>query len=279
MLKRMQQQDVQSENETQKSYCSLPLIGDPAPAFVAESTKGPIHFPQDYVGRWVILFSHPSDFTPVCTTEFIMFADLLKEFESMNTELVGLSVDSLSSHIAWLYAIEQEVKFNGHENVRVDFPLIADLSTQIARKYGMLHPKANSTKTVRAVYFIDPQGIIRTILFYPASTGRNFEEIKRILASLQLNDEFGVSTPADWWPGDDVILPNPDTLDDAVKAHERNTDSTDVWFLTFGPMPTGTPIPDSLKKTGAAKREQSKCYRPASDPVNKPDKRGKSLKR
>ncbi|MGN1063638.1 MAG: peroxiredoxin [Alphaproteobacteria bacterium] len=222
---------------------TLPLIGDKAPSFVAESTKGPIHFPQDYTGRWVILFSHPSDFTPVCTTEFIMFATLSHEFEARNTALVGLSVDSLSSHIAWLYAIEQEVKFNGHENVRIDFPLIADLSTQIARQYGMIHPNANSTKTVRAVFFIDPKGIIRTILYYPASTGRNFDEIKRILISLQLNDEFGVSTPADWQPSDDVILPNPCTLEDALQAQERNTHSTDVWFLSFAPMPVSADTP------------------------------------
>lgn len=214
----------------------MPLIGDKAPTFEAETTKGLIHFPEDFHGKWVILFSHPADFTPVCTTEFIMFANLLDSFKQMNTELIGLSVDSLSSHIAWLYAIEQEVKFNGHQNVRIDFPLIADLSTKIARKYGMLHPNASSTKAVRAVFFIDPNGIVRTILYYPASTGRNFSEIKRILSSLQLTDAYGVSTPADWCPGDDVIVPNPATLEEAVAAHDRNATSTEVWFLSLKPM-------------------------------------------
>lgn len=234
-----------AESNQEKPVCSceechcaqMPLIGDMAPSFTAETTKGPIHFPEDFKGKWVILFSHPADFTPVCTTEFIMFATMLQEFREMNTELVGLSVDSLSSHIAWLYSIEQQVQFQGHKNVHIDFPLIADLSTKVARKYGMIHPEANDTKTVRAVFFIDPHSKIRTILYYPAQTGRNFNEIKRILISLQIGDEYGVSTPANWVPGDDVILSTPSTLEGAEAASKRNQDTTAVWFLTLEKLP------------------------------------------
>lgn len=251
-MKKQPQKKIQSDFET---TCppQMPLIGDKAPAFEAETTKGLIRFPDDYQGRWVILFSHPADFTPVCTTEFIMFANLLEDFKHMNAELIGLSVDSLSSHIAWLYAIEQEVNFNGHKNVKIDFPLIADLSTTIARKYGMLHPSASTTKAVRAVFFIDPNGIVRTILYYPASTGRNFSEIKRILSSLQLTDTYGVSTPANWWPGDDVIVPNPSTLEEAVAAYDRNAKSTEVWFLSLQPM---TELEE--KKTTTSQKKSSK---------------------
>ncbi len=248
------------KNEIHRETCvcpmSIPLIGDKAPAFEAETTKGLLRFPEDYQGRWVILFSHPADFTPVCTTEFIMFANLLEEFRQMNAELIGLSVDSLSSHIAWLYAIEQEVKFKGHKNVKIDFPLIADLSTHIAKKYGMLHPNASTTKAVRAVFFIDPEGIIRTILYYPASTGRNFSEMKRILSSLQLTDMYGVSTPADWCPGDDVIVPNPSTLEEAAAAHNRNAQSTEVWFLSLEPMPTEAPQKENKKKWSGCKKSK-----------------------
>lgn len=224
-------------NQPENNLLSTPLIGDKAPAFEAETTKGIIHFPQDYQGRWVILFSHPADFTPVCTTEFIMFAKMMDDFKALNTELIGLSVDSLSSHIGWLYAIEHDVNFNGLKNIHINFPLIADLSTQIAKQYGMLHPNACSTKTVRSVFFIDPVGTIRAILHYPMCTGRNFSELKRILLSLQLNDEYGVSTPADWQPSDDIIIPNPATVEEAIHAHNRNIDTTSVWFLSLSPIP------------------------------------------
>lgn len=215
----------------------LPLIGDAAPAFAAETTQGSIHFPDDYTGKWVILFSHPADFTPVCTTEFIAFSRLDALCRRLNTALIGLSVDSLSSHIAWLYAIQEQVRFRGLRKVKINFPLIADLSQTVARRYGMIHPNANDTKTVRAVFFIDPDGIIRTILYYPSSTGRNFTEILRILISLQTADAFGVSTPADWQPGDDVIRPNPATLAGAMEAAKQNSGKTDAWFLSLTDLP------------------------------------------
>ena len=159
-----------------ENNCSL-KIGDKAPAFDAETTNGWISFPDDFQGKWVILFSHPADFTPVCTTEFIFFAEMMQEFESLNTALIGLSVDSLTSHLAWLQAIEDQISFHGITKTKIRFPLIADLSGRISRMYGMIHPNSDDTKTVRGVFFIDPKNIIRAILFYPSSTGRNFDEL------------------------------------------------------------------------------------------------------
>ncbi|MFA5037706.1 MAG: peroxiredoxin, partial [Candidatus Izemoplasmatales bacterium] len=150
----------------------MPLIGDKAPAFKAVTTQGPINFPDDFAGKWVILFSHPADFTPVCTTEFMTFATMADEFKALNTELIGLSIDSLYAHIAWLRKI-QELEWNGMKNVEVKFPLIEDIKMEIANKYGMIQPNQSTTQAVRAVFIIDPEAIVRTILFYPASLGRN----------------------------------------------------------------------------------------------------------
>ena len=185
--------------------CSLPLIGDIAPKFVAQTTNGEIHFPQDYVGRWVVLFSHPMDFTPVCTTEFLSFQSLIQEFQKINTSLIGLSVGAISSHLAWFRSIYNEVKFKDWKNVEITFPVIADMDLKISKLYGMIHPETSETKTVRAVFIIDPHGIIRTILYYPQTVGRNIKEILRILIALQTNDMFNLSVPADWMPGDLVI--------------------------------------------------------------------------
>ena len=162
---------------------TMPLLGDRAPEFEAVTTQGPIHFPNDYAGKWVILFSHPADFTPVCTTEFMTFGSMIEEFRALNTELVGLSVDSLYAHIAWLRKI-QELEWNGKKNINVTFPLIEDIRMEVGRKYGMIQPGQSNTQAVRAVFVIDPKGIIRTILYYPLSTGRNFDEIRRIFESV-----------------------------------------------------------------------------------------------
>ncbi len=238
MVKKNQQQtleivEVQEKTAKTDDVIKLPLIGDKAPSFVAETTQGTLHFPEDYKGSWVILFSHPADFTPVCTTEFMMFAQMMDDFKILNTELIGLSVDSLSSHIAWLYTIQERVRFHGLEHVSIHFPLIADLNATIAKKYGMVHPNAHSTKTVRAVFFIDPEAQIRAILYYPSTIGRNFEEMKRILLSLQVGDAFQVSTPADWRPGEPVIAAHPTTLKEAQEASIRNQKDSSVWFLSL----------------------------------------------
>ena len=158
----------------------MPLIGDKAPAFQAETTQGMINFPEDYQGKWVILFSHPADFTPVCTTEFMTFASMEKDFAALNCKLIGLSIDSIHSHIAWLRTIKEKIEFNGMKEVEVNFPVITDLSMEVAKAFGMLHPNSSTTAAVRAVFVIDPQGIVRTILYYPSSTGRNIDEIKRL---------------------------------------------------------------------------------------------------
>lgn len=166
----------------------LPRIGDKAPSFEAVTTQGPIRFPEDYAGRWIILFSHPSDFTPVCTSEFMTFAARSDEFEALNCQLVGLSVDGLYSHIAWLRTIRDKIVYRGMQHVEVRFPLIADLRMKVANLYGMIQPGESSTSAVRAVFFIDPDATIRAVIYYPLALGRNFDEIKRVLVGLQTVD-------------------------------------------------------------------------------------------
>jgi len=212
----------------------MPLIGDKAPEFKAKTTQGDINFPQDYKGKWVILFSHPADFTPVCTTEFMTFATMADEFRALNTELVGLSVDSLYAHIAWLRKI-QEIEWNGMKHVEVKFPLIEDIKMDVAHKYGMIQPGQSSTQAVRAVFIIDPNAVIRTILYYPLSTGRNFDEIKRIILALQKADNDKVATPANWKPGDDVIVPTAGSCGVAKERMESKSEDTYCldWFMCF----------------------------------------------
>ena len=220
--------------EEERTY-AMPMIGDPAPEFRSMTTMGKVNFPEDYKGHWVILFSHPADFTPVCTTEFITFARMADEFEAMNCKLIGLSIDSVHSHLAWAKSIEN-IDWKGEGCVKLPFPIIADISMSVAKKYGMLQTIAK-TQTVRAVFVIDPEGIIRTILYYPMSCGRNFDEIKRIIQSLQTHDEHNVSTPADWRPGDPVVMPAPLTLEAAEARMEEAKSNEDVqifdWYLGF----------------------------------------------
>lgn len=212
----------------------MPLIGDPAPEFEAVTTQGKIHFPQDYAGKWVILFSHPADFTPVCTTEFMTFASMMDDFKKLNTELVGLSVDSLYAHIAWLRRIK-EIEWKHYKNIEVTFPLIEDIKMDVARKYGMIQPGQSSTQAVRAVFIVDPNGVIRTILYYPLSMGRNFDEIKRIILALQKADTDKVATPADWRPGEDTIVPTAGSC--GVAKERMESKSEDIycldWFMCF----------------------------------------------
>jgi peroxiredoxin (alkyl hydroperoxide reductase subunit C) len=191
----------------ENTIVSMPRIGDKAPSFKAVTTQGEINFPEQYAGKWIILFSHPADFTPVCTSEFMTFASMEDKFSELNCQLVGLSVDGLYSHIAWLRTIKDKIDYKGMKNVEVKFPLIEDITMEVAKMYGMMQPGESSTKAVRAVFYIDPKGVIRTIIYYPLSMGRNFDELLRVLQALQTADAFGVATPADWRPGDDVIVP------------------------------------------------------------------------
>ena len=218
----------------EEEYRSLPLIGDNAPEFKAVTTKGSLNFPSDYKGKWVILFSHPADFTPVCTTEFMTFANGAEELKALNTELVGLSVDGLTSHIAWLRKIK-ELEWNGMKNVDVEFPLIEDLKMDVAKKYGMIQPNSSNTQAVRAMFFIDPKGIVRCIQYYPLSTGRNFHEMVRVIKALQKADKDKVATPANWMPGDDTISPAPGTMEGAKERMSgKNKDMYCLdWFLCF----------------------------------------------
>ena len=218
----------------QETVNRMPLIGDDAPAFTATTTQGEINFPEDFEGKWVILFSHPADFTPVCTTEFMTFASMIDEFKALNTELVGLSVDSLYAHIAWLRKI-QEIEYKGMKNVEVTFPLIEDIKMEVANKYGMIQPGQSDIQAVRAVFIIDPKGKVRTILYYPLTTGRNFDEIKRIIQALQKADADNVATPADWRPGDDVIVPTAGSCGTAKERMENQGGDTYCldWFMCF----------------------------------------------
>ena len=217
---------------------SMPRIGDPAPSFTAITTQGTIHFPNDYQGKWVILFSHPADFTPVCTSEFMTFAKMEPEFARLNTQLVGLSVDGLYSHIAWLRTIKEKIEFRGWKDVEVKFPLIEDITMEVAKKYGMIQPGESSTKAVRAVFFVDPKGIIRTIIYYPLSLGRNFKELKRVLIGLQTADEYAVALPADWKPGEDVIVPPANSCGvakDRMEGKDKGVYCKD-WFFCMKPL-------------------------------------------
>jgi len=195
------------ENATEVTVEKMPRIGDKAPVFKAVTTQGEIDFPKQYEGGWVILFSHPADFTPVCTSEFMTFASLESKFAELNCKLVGLSVDGLYSHIAWLRTIKEKIQYKGMKDVEVKFPLIEDITMDVARKYGMIQPGEAATKAVRAVFFIDPKGIVRAIIYYPLSIGRNFDELIRVVQALKTADAFSVACPADWRPGDDVIVP------------------------------------------------------------------------
>ncbi len=219
--------------ETESEQIRMPLIGDDAPSFTAVTTQGEITFPDDYKGKWVILFSHPADFTPVCTTEFITFASMQEEFRQMNTELIGLSIDSIYSHIAWLRRIEEKIEYKGMKNVEIKFPVIADLKMEVAKKYGMVQPNASTTQAVRAVFVIDPESKVRAIIYYPLSVGRNMQEIKRLVTALQKNDAEKVATPANWQPGEDVIIPVPNSMK-AVKERLETTEEGRYcldWFL------------------------------------------------
>ena len=229
---------------------SMPRIGDKAPEFKAVTTQGEINFPKDFAGEWVILFSHPADFTPVCTSEFMTFAHLEEKFAKANCKLVGLSIDGLYSHIAWLRTIKEKIEFNGMKNIEVKFPLIEDITMNVAKKYGMIQPGESETQAVRAVFFIDPKGKIRAIIYYPLSLGRNFDEIYRALIAMQTSDKFSVATPADWNPGDDVIV---SPAGSCGVAEERMTSKDGLncedWFFCTKPIEKDKILDKILKKT------------------------------
>ena len=238
------------EKQEVQQAVPMPRIGDAAPKFTAVTTQGEINFPGDYSGSWVILFSHPADFTPVCTSEFMTFAHMEEDFEKANCKLVGLSIDGLYSHIAWLRTIKEKIEYKGMKDIEVTFPLIEDITMEVAKKYGMIQPEEDTTKAVRAVFFVDPKGIIRTIIYYPLSLGRNFDELYRVVIALQTADKFSVATPADWRPGDDVIVPpagSCGSAKDRMEGKEEDVTCYD-WFFCTKKIDKETVLKAILKK-------------------------------
>jgi peroxiredoxin (alkyl hydroperoxide reductase subunit C) len=236
------------ENLSQNEVVAMPRIGDLAPDFTAVTTQGNINFPADYKGSWVILFSHPADFTPVCTSEFMTFASMEIKFAEVNCKLVGLSVDGLYSHIAWLRTMKEKIEYKGMKDVEVKFPLIEDITMEVAKKYGMIQPGESNTKAVRAVFFIDPKGIIRAIIYYPLSLGRNFDELIRVVVALQTADNFGVAMPANWRPGDDVIVPPAGSCGVAKDRMEGKDDMKCYdWFFCTKKLPEDKVV-EAMKK-------------------------------
>jgi peroxiredoxin (alkyl hydroperoxide reductase subunit C) len=210
----------------------IPLLGEISPRFTASSTLGKINFPDDYFGKWKILFSHPADFTPVCTSEIIELTNLQQDFKDLNTAILVISTDGLNSHIEWVKSIES-LEYKDHKNIKVEFPLVSDVGLEISKKFGMLHPYSNTTKDVRGVFIIDPENKIQATFFYPATVGRNMEEIKRTLIALQTHDKDYCLTPANWRPGDDVLIPSPASSDDAQKLRKKNDPNLKeiAWYM------------------------------------------------
>jgi peroxiredoxin (alkyl hydroperoxide reductase subunit C) len=206
-----------------EEIAKLPRLGEKAPEFEAVTTQGTLRL-SDFKGGWLVLFSHPADFTPVCTTEFIAFSEIFDELKKRNTQLLGLSVDSASSHIAWIRNIEEKMA------VKIPFPIIADLDKKVGTLYGMIHPGQSKTEAVRCVFVIDPEGIVRAMIYYPLTTGRNMSEILRLLDALQTADKHKVATPANWQPGEPVIVPPPKTQEEAEERLKQGYDCKDWYF-------------------------------------------------
>lgn len=209
---------------TEDMQYGMPRLNEPAPDFAVTTTHGPKKL-ADYRDKWLILFSHPADFTPVCTTEFIAFSQAYTQFQALNCDLLGLSIDSNFAHIAWVRTIKE--KFG----VEVPFPIIEDLSMHVAHAYGMIQPGASNTAAVRAVFVIDPQGVLRAMVYYPMSNGRSIPEFLRLIQALQTSDAHGVATPEGWQPGDKVIVPPPPTVEAAEHRAHEGYDYTD-WFFS-----------------------------------------------
>ncbi|GEK49110.1 peroxiredoxin [Bisbaumannia pacifica] len=210
------------ENQAQASL-TMPQLNMPAPAFTAKTTQGEKSL-SDYKGKWLVLFAHPADFTPVCTTEFMAFARRAEEFKAVDTELLGLSIDGIHAHIAWTRSIKENF------GVEISFPIIADLNMKVANAYGMVQPGASDTSAVRATFVIDPQGILRAMIYYPMSNGRSIDEVLRLVKSLQTSDAHGVATPEAWQPGEPVIVPPPATDAEAEARQGQGYDYTDWYF-------------------------------------------------
>ncbi len=212
----------------------IPLLGETAPSFTAESTNGTITFPGNSNSKWTIIFSHPADFTPVCSSEILELSAMQEDFEKLNTRLIVLSTDAVSSHIAWISSLES-IKYKGREPVKIKFPLVSDKNLVISRKYGMLQSTSGSSRDVRGVFIINPEDKIAAIFFYPVNIGRNMDEIKRTLIALQTAEKNNVLIPADWNPGQDVMIPGPKTSADADKLLKQKPQDLQfvAWYMWF----------------------------------------------
>ena len=210
------------------------LIGDMAPSFKANTTQGSLDFPNDYYGKWKVIFSHPADFTSVCTTEIMELAHMQDEFKKLNAAIIVISTDRLNSHIQWIKSMES-IKYKDYPSLKINFPLISDYDLKISKLYGMIHATSDPMHTIRAVYVIDPSNHISAIFYYPPNVGRNLEEIKRTLIALQLSDKKEVLTPANWYPGNDLLLPSPATANEAEKIAAKNSKDlySLAWYLWF----------------------------------------------
>ncbi len=216
----------------------IPLIGEPAPAFNQNSTMGSINFPIAYPGKWKILFSHPSDFTAICSTEILELADMQDEFDQLNTYIFVLSTDGINSHLEWIRSLES-IEFKDKKQVKINFPLISDSDMSVSKKYGMIHQFSSTTKDIRGVFIINPDDKIAAIFYYPNNVGRNLEEIKRTLIALQTIEKFNILTPANWEPGNDVMLHSPSTIEESRRLEE--SDDQDIysktWFMWYKKQP------------------------------------------
>ena len=211
--------------EEEVKVTTVPRIGDDAPDFDAITTKGKIKLSEYAKDKWIVMFSHPADFTPVCTTEMSGFARRKSEFDALNAELIGLSIDSIHAHLAWVDNVRKNT------GVYFDFPIIADLDMKVSKLYGMLQPNESETAAVRAVFFIDPKKKIRLIMYYPLNVGRNMDEILRVLLALQTTDKHKVALPLDWKKGDKVIVPPPKTLEEMqLRIEDKNLEKVDFYL-------------------------------------------------
>ncbi len=212
----------------------FPMLGEDAPSFSAESTEGPVNFPGDYSGSWKILFSHPADFTPVCTSEILELAEAQKDFEKFKTRLVVVSVDPLATHREWKKSMES-IRLSDREPSTIGFPLVSDENLVISRAYGMIHPSTSSTRAVRGVFIVDPKDKIRAMFYYPMNIGRNTGEIQRTLIALQTADKQEVMTPANWQPGGDVLLPFVKSPDEASRLISKDDPDyyQPVWYMMY----------------------------------------------
>lgn len=210
----------------------IPLIGDMAPAFTAESTQGIINFPDDFGRNWKIIMSHPMDFTPVCSSEILELANMQKKFEKLGVDIIAVSTDLLATHIQWKNALEK-IEYNGNPAQKIKFPIVDDASLTISKLYGMIHPETNSTKDVRGVFIIDPDNVIRAEYFYPHDVGRNMDELLRTVVAIQTTDKNHVLTPANWQAGNDVLVPYLPNADMTGMNNLSGDYYQFAWFLRF----------------------------------------------